>query len=166
MMGNQIRLIFLIIVGLGSTGAAISYFNRASEIDLPGTQTVSGPAQGAVLYAEFCASCHGADLQGELDWRSPKEDGTLPAPPHDETGHTWHHGDGLLFRYTKLGGQAALEATGVSGFTSGMPGFSDQLTDGEIRDILAFIKSTWPERIQEIQRQRTEGETAAAGNGS
>ena len=166
MMGTHIRLILLIIAGLGSTGAAISYFTRTSEIDLPGSQTVSNPAQGAVLYAEFCASCHGADLQGEPDWRSPKEDGTLPAPPHDETGHTWHHGDGLLFRYTKLGGQAALEATGVSEFTSGMPGFADQLSDQEIRDILAFIKSTWPGRIQEIQRQRTESETAAAGKGT
>ena len=70
-----------------------------------------------------------------------------------------------MFRYTKLGGQAALEATGVSGFTSGMPGFADQLSDQEIRDILAFIRSTWPGRIQEVQRQRTEGETAAAGKG-
>ncbi|MDO8276710.1 MAG: hypothetical protein Q7T63_01135 [Burkholderiaceae bacterium] len=24
-------------------------------------------------------------------WRSPGADGRTPAPPHDETGHTWHH---------------------------------------------------------------------------
>ncbi|WP_408629828.1 c-type cytochrome [Aliiroseovarius salicola] len=118
----------------------------------------SDPNAGAVLYAENCASCHGEDLQGEPDWRSQKEDGTLPAPPHDKTGHTWHHGDALLFTYTKLGGKAALEATGVSGFNSGMPGFADVLSDQEIWDILAFIKTSWPDRMRETQQIRTQGE--------
>jgi len=88
----------------------------------------------------------------------------LPAPPHNEAGHTWHHGDGLLFDYTKQGGQAALEARGVTGFTSGMPGFGDSLTDQEIWDILAFIKSNWPERIRETQATRTEGEQMQGGS--
>ncbi len=44
-------------------------------------------------------------------------------------------------------------------FDSGMPGFADQLSDQEIWDILGYIKSTWPQRIQEVQAVRTEGET-------
>lgn len=112
---------------------------------------------GQVLYQENCASCHGANLEGEPDWRAAKEDGTLPAPPHDETGHTWHHGEGLLFNYTKLGGKEALASQGID-FNSGMPGFGEQLSDQKIWDILAYIKSTWPARQQELQATRTESE--------
>ncbi|WP_409233603.1 c-type cytochrome [Ruegeria sp. B32] len=121
------------------------------------------PLRGAALYAENCASCHGVKLEGQADWQTPDADGVLPAPPHDRTGHTWHHGDGLLFDYTKLGGEEMLKRMGVSGVQSGMPGFADSLSDQDIWDILAFIKDSWPERERAIQRQRTEAE-ARAGN--
>ncbi|NRB05896.1 MAG: cytochrome c [Rhodobacteraceae bacterium] len=109
---------------------------------------------GRALYQEQCAACHGANLEGQPNWRSPNEDGTLPAPPHDETGHTWHHDNQLLFDYTKLGGRAALEARGVPDFNSGMPAFEGSLTDEEIWDILAYIRSTWPQREREVQASR------------
>ena len=66
-------------------------------------------ANGATLYAINCASCHGDNLKGQVeDWRTPGPDGLMPAPPHDETGHTWHHAETLLFEITKLGvGKAA-----------------------------------------------------------
>ncbi len=109
---------------------------------------------GRTLYADNCASCHGANLEGQPNWRSPNADGVLPAPPHDRTGHTWHHDDALLFEYTKLGGQAALEVRGVTGFTSGMPSFGETLTDDEIWNILAYIRSTWPDRERDAQARR------------
>lgn len=109
---------------------------------------------GQSLYAEQCASCHGANLEGQPDWRTSDENGVLPAPPHDGSGHTWHHDNQLLFEYTRLGGEEALAARGVTGFASGMPGFGDALTDDEIWDILAYIRSTWPDRVQEIQAGR------------
>ena len=120
----------------------------------PGTVDV---AAGKILYAEICASCHGVNLEGQEDWQSPGPDGILPAPPHDDTGHTWHHGDALIFGYTKLGGKAALAAEGIE-FNSGMPGFGEVLSDQAIWDILAYIKSTWPGRVQEVQAVRTEAE--------
>ena len=109
---------------------------------------------GQALYADNCAACHGADLEGQPDWRTPNADGVLPAPPHDGTGHTWHHDNSLLFQYTKLGGQAALAERGVTGFKSGMPAFGETLEDDEIWDILAYIRSTWPKRIQTMQQMR------------
>ena len=109
---------------------------------------------GKALYAENCASCHGANLEGQPNWRSPDKNGVLPAPPHDETGHTWHHDNGLLFQYTKLGGQEALALRGVMGFKSGMPGFAEALTDEEIWEVLGLIRSTWSERIQENNLMR------------
>lgn len=120
----------------------------------------AGFEAGAQLYAENCASCHGEKLEGEPDWRIPREDGTVPAPPHDESGHTWHHGDPTLFNYVKKGGEQALAEQGIE-FNSGMPGFGDSLTDDEIRDILAYIRSTWSDRVQKLQAARTEAELAA-----
>lgn len=112
---------------------------------------------GRNLYAQHCASCHGADLEGEANWKTRKEDGTMPAPPHDATGHTWHHDSLLLFEYTQLGGAGALAKRGITDFASAMPGFGETLSNGEIWDILAFIQSTWPEEVQDIQAARTPG---------
>jgi len=110
---------------------------------------------GQSLYADNCASCHGANLEGQPNWQSPNADGVLPAPPHDGTGHTWHHDDALLFAYTKFGGAAALDAMGVTGFNSGMPAFNETLGDDEIWDILAYIRSTWSDREREVQASRS-----------
>lgn len=109
---------------------------------------------GKSLYAENCASCHGAELEGAANWQIANDNGTLPAPPHDETGHTWHHDNKLLFEYTLNGGAGAMEARGVTNFKSGMPGFEGVLSENEIWDILAYIRSTWPKRVQDIQSAR------------
>lgn len=105
-------------------------------------------ALGQQVYAGQCAECHGKNLEGEPNWRVRKADGTLPAPPHDRTGHTWHHGDDLLFSYTEKGGAAVVGA----GFKSGMPAFGDVLSDREIWAALAYIKSRWPEAIRNRQQ--------------
>ncbi|WP_029009854.1 c-type cytochrome [Azospirillum halopraeferens] len=101
-------------------------------------------ALGRGVYADHCAACHGAQLEGEADWQTRREDGRMPAPPHDATGHTWHHPDETLFRITKHG----IEAFAPPGYQSDMPAFADVLSDTEIRAVLAFIKSTWPEEIR------------------
>ena len=108
-------------------------------------------AWGSEIYARSCASCHGAELQGEPNWTVRKADGTLPAPPHDATGHTWHHSDAQLFEMTKWGTAAVVG----SGYPSNMPGFSDKLVDEEIWAVLAFIKSDWPDDIQAVQARRS-----------
>lgn len=106
-------------------------------------------ALGQGLYAENCAACHGANLEGQADWQSRDADGYLPAPPHDETGHTWHHPTEQLFAITKLGTEAIVGG----GYKSNMAGFGDVLSDDDIYAILAFIKSTWPDRIIERHDQ-------------
>jgi mono/diheme cytochrome c family protein len=100
---------------------------------------------GSDLYMKHCASCHGADLEGQPDWRSRGPDGLLPAPPHDETGHTWHHTDQVLFDLTKYG----LAAFVGPDYDSAMPAFDGVLSDAEIVAVLSFIKSRWPERIRQ-----------------
>lgn len=104
---------------------------------------------GSQLYATACASCHGKTLEGQPSWMSRLADGGLPAPPHDETGHTWHHPNHVLFEITKFGGAAYAPA----GFVSHMPGFRDSLSDEQIWAILAYIKSRWPPHIRARQAE-------------
>ena len=108
-------------------------------------------ALGEAIYAEHCASCHGAELQGQPNWKRRLDSGRMPAPPHDATGHTWHHSDADLFRITKEGVAAVIGGD----YESDMPGFGDVLTDEEILAVLAYIKSTWPERQRAYQAEIT-----------
>ncbi|WP_234984263.1 c-type cytochrome [Roseivivax jejudonensis] len=101
-------------------------------------------AAGADIYAAECASCHGAALEGQPDWRAPGPDGLRPAPPHDASGHTWHHDDATLFTLTKHGLAGLMEDPP----SSGMPAFDGLLTDDEIVAVLSYIKSTWPAEVR------------------
>lgn len=145
--------------------AGLAWWNlRPASVDVTGVMPPGlDIAKGEALYAENCAACHGTNLEGQPDWQTPAADGRLAAPPHDETGHTWHHPDRALFQYTKLGGRAALALQDME-FDSGMPAFGDSLTDAEIWSILAFIQSTWPDRARAVQRERTAGDLANGGN--
>lgn len=148
-----------VIVGalffLGLAGGAFLMFagsrsgSAPSATMTPGTGKIAVLALGRKLYGQHCASCHGANLEGEKNWRSRNADGTLKAPPHDATGHTWHHDDALLFRYTKDGGAKV----GGGAFKSAMPGFGHVLKDREIRAILTYIKSRWPKDIRDRQAE-------------
>lgn len=109
---------------------------------------------GRALYVRHCAACHGANLEGQPNWRRPDASGLYPAPPHDETGHTWHHDDAMLTDYITRGGQAVLEDMGVA-FTSGMPGFGAVLEAEEIEAILGYIRSTWPDPVRRAQAERS-----------
>jgi len=104
-------------------------------------------ALGKPLYDANCASCHGLNLEGQANWRVPLPAGGLPAPPHDETGHTWHHPDKLLFDYTKFGGARIAPPD----FKSNMPGFEETLSDKEIWAVLSYIESRWPDDVRKRQ---------------
>lgn len=108
-------------------------------------------ARGKSLYDKTCASCHGARLEGQANWRVKLSNGRMPAPPHDASGHTWHHPDTILFGITKHGPVPGKYAPPNS--QSDMPGFEKTLSDQEIWAVLAYIKSSWPPDIREAQRK-------------
>jgi mono/diheme cytochrome c family protein len=112
-------------------------------------------ATGRQIYAARCAACHGAQLQGQPNWRERDASGRLPAPPHDASGHTWHHPDQVLFDITKYG---VAKAAKLKDYDSAMPAFEGVLTDAQIVAVLSWIKSTWPPRIRGLQRQVDEAE--------
>lgn len=101
---------------------------------------------GKRIYSAECASCHGANLEGQPNWRARLPNGKLPAPPHDVSGHTWHHPDSVLFKITKAGPDAYPQ-----GHATDMPAFASKLSDEEIASVLAYIKSTWPPDIRRRQ---------------
>ena len=97
---------------------------------------------GEKIYRTHCAVCHGINLEGQKGWNINDGQNNILAPPHDETGHTWHHSDEYLFSVTKYGG------AGKAGVASAMPGYAQILSDKEIISVLSFIKSTWPVQIR------------------
>jgi mono/diheme cytochrome c family protein len=97
-------------------------------------------ALGAKVYAQHCAACHGAKLEGQPNWRTRLANGRLLAPPHDESGHTWHHPDYVLFGITKNG---LVPPYAPKDYESDMPAFAGKLTDDEIWAVLAYIKGHW-----------------------
>ncbi len=120
-----------------------------TDHDQPVPQMVLRPhdrelvAEGRQVYGEHCASCHGLRLQGQPNWRRRGPNGRLPAPPHDASGHTWHHPDPQLFAMTKFGPAAM-----VPGYQSDMPAYEALLSDQQILAVLSYIKSRWPPEIR------------------
>jgi len=150
------RIVLFGVIGL----SALAAFTNLLQIRSPAAAGIQSSnagmvAQGEVVYVEHCAVCHGKQLEGQPNWRTPLPEGGLPAPPHDASGHTWHHSDQLLFDYTKLGGQALLGPQ----VKSNMPGFGERLSDQDIWAVLSFIKSTWPSRIQKRHDKLNERQT-------
>ena len=111
------------------------------------------PAQlalGEKIYAQHCAACHGAKLEGQPNWRAKLPNGRMPAPPHDDSGHTWHHTDDILFGITKHG---LVPPYAPQGYESDMPAFGGKLSDAEIRAVLAYIASHWSVEVKKVRAE-------------
>jgi mono/diheme cytochrome c family protein len=154
---TKMRTSTILWLGAGAVAATVAAVwavwpsSSAGRADADDARQV---ALGEAIYRQNCASCHGASLEGQPEWRIRKPDGRLPAPPHDETGHTWHHPDGQLFRITKLGLKPPLAP---EGYESDMPPFGPILTDEQIWAVLAFVKSRWPAEIRARQNGLNRG---------
>lgn len=150
-MLNKDKLINWTLVTLAVAIALTIVFYSVKGFESPTSHTMNRVAYGEDLYNQHCAACHGINLEGQPDWKTRNAQGRLPAPPHDETGHTWHHSDQLLFEMTKFG---MVPPNIPAGYESDMPAYKDILSDEQIRAVLGYIKSRWPEDIVKIQRER------------
>jgi len=128
-----------------------------SDAAAPGSDPRADPrdaarvARGAKVYAQECAACHGPRLEGQADWQRRLPNGRLPAPPHDESGHTWHHPDRVLFAITRDG---LAPPYAPKGYESDMQAFRGRLSDEEIWAVLAFIKSRWRPEVWAARAER------------
>lgn len=154
-MNKKFLTVGVVSVALVVT-AVLFYFNSdrekaASAFITPSDQELV--ARGKGIYTSHCAACHGANLEGQPDWRQRLPNGRLPAPPHDKTGHTWHHPDAVLFDIVKNG--LVPGKTAPDGYESDMPAYRQLLSDADIVAVLAYIKSTWPADVLALQKQVT-----------
>ncbi len=109
-------------------------------------------ARGRQIYLQYCASCHGPNAEGTPDWEQPDERGNLPPPPHDDSGHTWRHGDEELSRIIRDGWRDPFNQTPELT----MPPFKDALSDAEIRAVITYFKSLWSEEHRRWQWEETQ----------
>lgn len=143
------RKTLLAMVGLALLFGVVIFAWNQSKVPrvglfLPDDQQIV--EQGEVIYTEQCATCHGENLEGEPKWRQPKTNGRMPAPPHDESGHTCHHSDLQLFEITKFG---LASMANLKDYQTDMPIYEDVLTDEEIIAVLSFIRAQWNNKTRE-----------------
>ncbi|MYN13074.1 c-type cytochrome [Pusillimonas sp. TS35] len=145
----------ILVAGLAVAGIALLLYtllrDRGPAFIAPTDKAMV--LRGKALYAANCASCHGEALQGQPNWRERLPNGRLPAPPHDKTGHTWHHPDAILIDIIKHG--LVPGRTAPRGYQSDMPAYAGILSDDEIIAVLAYIKGTWPPAVLQAQKEVT-----------
>ncbi len=147
-MSKRSLVITVFVIAVVAAGIYLSIGKPTAEATLSADPSNAElVALGRQVYASQCAACHGANLEGQPNWRSRKANGRLPAPPHDASGHTWHHDDVSLFNLTKFG----LSAVVGQPVQTDMPVYEGVLSDEQIWAVLAYIKSRWPGKIQQRQ---------------
>ena len=125
---------FALLVGACAATDTTTITITGSEIPPVPALDANLVATGSEIYQQACASCHGADLSGQENWKIPDAEGFRPAPPQDSSGHTWHHSDQLLM---------TIVGVGLDLGPTRMPTFADQLSEEEIAAVLEFLKSSW-----------------------
>src|ERR671911_274016 len=105
-----------------STGVVAAIDPAAGLAALDSAAVVRGEA----LFAQYCALCHGASGRGDGPGGA-----SLTRPPADLTaGHAIPHSDDDYAYWIENG----IEGTN-------MPAFGQELADGQIRDVIAYIRS-------------------------
>jgi mono/diheme cytochrome c family protein len=141
-----------LLTAIGCAALLAACGDGAPRID---SQDAKNVAAGEAIYARHCAACHGTRLEGQPNWRRRLPNGRLPAPPHDASGHTWHHPDTLLFGIVKNG---LVPPYAPAGYASDMPAFGGVLSDDQIRAVLAYIQSRWPKQVMEARAEMLRGQ--------
>jgi len=143
-------LLIIVVIGGYLLVFRLGLFGQGQQVVLNGIAVPPVPtldstrvATGETLYAQHCAICHGANLEGKPDWKVALADGSYLPPPHDSSGHTWHHKDELLIDIIQNGGNPKNVPL--------MPAFKDTLTEQQIVLVLDFIKSKWGREEREFQ---------------
>jgi len=132
---------------MATAAAVVAMISACSgDQDLGQTLDPERAVRGGELYQQYCASCHRADLSGDPDWKTPNDDGSYLPPPHDSSGHTWHHPDQVLIEIIRDGSDFP---------QSRMPSFGNELTDDDISAILEFFKANWGPEERAYQEQVT-----------
>ncbi len=125
----------VVVLGVVALAAIAILSDSLAPSREPGERPLSATElNGQAIYRANCARCHGERGEGQPNWQRTTMMARLPPPPHDSSGHTWHHSDALLVQVVRDGG----EVYAYPGFRSNMPAWKDTLSDDEI---IAVIES-------------------------
>lgn len=148
---NWVIWVFIGVGGIAFLSLALLRLNQRDGVDLTG---LSPEAQQLVIgervYASSCIACHGPNLAGQDEWKIPFPDGSLKAPPLDESGLLILSADATIESSIRLGANSLDEEMRT---LSNMPAYDTILSDEEIDAVIAYIKSRWPEDVQQAQSQ-------------
>jgi mono/diheme cytochrome c family protein len=142
---------------------------NGSDVTATSTTEASTPAldaalvtQGREVFLQSCASCHGTNAQGAPNWQQTDAEGNLPPPPHDDSGHTWRHGDAELTGIIKNGFRDPFnETTELT-----MPPFGNQLSDEDIAAVITYFKSLWSDDHRHYQEEQNQKMMMATPEGT
>ena len=126
-------------------GAALYLHRSVHAGQSPNLREPQRIAAGKSLYDIHCGSCHGKNREGQPNWTTRLPNGRLPAPPHDDSGHMWHHSNEVMFALTKYGMKPPYAP---AGYPTDMPAFAQTLSDDDIWNVLAFIQSRWSDQVR------------------
>ena len=129
----------ILLVFFGLVLAVTSVCSSSPKLS---TKPQADVQNGASLYNQFCLSCHGGATGGKI---------TDIPPPHNANGHTWHHPDQQLTDIILNGLSASLDP-------QKMPAFKDKLSQQDVEEVLAYIKTWWTDKQREFQATATKQE--------
>lgn len=128
------KVIFNVYLVIALFGLSASAWAKSVPRDFDFLQV----KRGGQLFQQHCAACHGKKAEGAPNWQQPDKDGKYPAPALNGTAHAWHHPTTVLIDVIQ---------NGTIRIGGNMPPWKDKLTETQIRDIIAWFQSKWPDEI-------------------
>lgn len=149
------KIFATLIVGLGLSGCdgtPPAGEAEGSETPIERKQDPAQVARGKAVYDKVCLECHGAGGKGQpSDWRVRDADGHFPPPPLDDSAHAWHHPTAVLLDVIREGSPPG---------QGKMPAWKGKLSEQEVQDVVAYIKSLWSDEVyalwSKMERQSLE----------
>ena len=138
------KIFATLVVGLGLTGcdkmpSAGMRQGSGSAAPLERNLDPAQVARGKAVYEKACMECHGVGGRGQPgDWRIRDADGYYPPPPLDDSAHAWHHPTAVLLQVIRDGSPQG---------EGKMPAWKGKLTEQEMQDVVAYIKSLWSDEV-------------------
>lgn len=103
----------------------------AEETESPTGDLRGDPRAGASMYAQYCATCHGAGGKGD----GPAATALVPKPAdHTDSQYMGSLSDEHLYRVIEKGGAAV-------GKSPLMTAWAGVITDQQIRDLIAHLRA-------------------------